>query len=102
MFGVWPFNLAWFELVCQIWGMWTFCCGVLGVMVIPTGRELVTKVVGFCGYLGLWHDFVFFEPACVATESEIEGRTCSSFKEKVEVFQICMKKLPYSRLPKLV
>ena len=46
----------------------------------------------FVVYLGLWHDFVFFELACAATESEVEGRTRSSFKEKVEVVQICLKK----------
>ena len=58
-------------------------------------RLVVNLLLGswtFVVYLGLWHDFVFFEPACTATESEVEGRTCSSFKEKVEVVQICLKK----------
>ena len=48
-------------------------------------RVVVNTLLGswaFVVYLGLWHDFVFFEPACVATESEVEGRTHSSFKEK--------------------
>ena len=58
-----------------------YCCGVFGVTVTPSGL------------FWLWHDFVFFfELACVATESEVEGRTRSSFKEKVEVVQICLKK----------
>ena len=53
---------------------------------------------GVCGLLwlfGLWHDFVFFEPACAAIESEIEVRTHSSFKDKVEVVQM-FENVPYS------
>ena len=33
---------------------------------------------------------------------KIEGRTRSSFKKIVEVVQICLKCLPYRRLPELV
>ena len=35
-------------------------------------------------------------------ECILEERTRSSFKEIVEVVQICLKCLPYSRLPELV
>ena len=36
-------------------------------------RLVVNLLLGswaFVVYLGLWHDFVFFEPACAATEKE--------------------------------
>ena len=44
-----------------------YCCGVFNVTVTTTGREFITKVMGFFfGLVGLWHDFVFYEPACAA------------------------------------
>ena len=52
----------------------------------------------FVGVVGMCHDFLFFEPAFAAQESEIEGRTRSSFKEKVEVVRNFIK-CAISRLP---
>ena len=43
----------WSEFVCQIGACEPFCCGVLGVMVTPTGREFVTRVVGLSGLFGV-------------------------------------------------
>ena len=75
-----------------------FAVDFLGLRLHQVVVNLLLGSWAFVVYLGLWHDFVVFEPACAATESEIEGRTHSSFKKKVEVVQICLKKMPYSRL----
>ena len=52
--------------------------------------------------VGLWHNFCILSRLVRLKECKIEERTCSSFKKIVEVVQICLKCLPYSRLSELV
>ena len=52
--------------------------------------------------VGLWHNFCILSRLVRLKECKIEERTRSSFKKIVEVVQICLKCLLYSRLPELV
>ena len=69
-----------------------FAVEYLGLRLHRLFMNLLLGSWAFVVYLGLLHDFVFSVPAGAATASEVEGRTRSSFKEKVEVVQICLKK----------
>ena len=88
--------IFWFGLVC----VWTFrqnvgFCGpwITVALIVLVGRWL--RIV-----IGVWHNFSFFEPAYAAWRVWDRRRTCSSFKEKVEVFRNFLK-CAVSRQPKV-
>ena len=69
-------------------------------------RRLVVSCLLSCGYfvalVGLWHNFCILSLLVQLKECKMEERTRSSFKKIVEVVQICLKCLLYSRLPELL